>query len=510
MRFWRASRWLSAAIALRLEDRSSIEAFVQTNVSKFIAKIHETQKTLLTEDQAVKLAGLTWIAALELDGKAVQPMASIAVLQDAESPELATKPKLDGPAKTSSLNAQAEPWPCSKIDVTPRGNREKEVDNVTTNEALPPVSLPAVVATEAKGGLAQGGAAVRLEPAIDATSPANGKGNSSSVNKTGPQIPDQHMGTSGGVEKKVALSPSMDDHASAWEKILAPRPAPKPDDKTPRSPIVQQPAEVMSRTPPPVQETTPAEQILAAPTAVQPIAAPDETVRAASDQVQQAVKLALEFMLAGMSDTSDEFGSYLTRVVQKALDNVNQEGVEANSAHGKGTQGAENVDRSVQASVETVDRSVQASAETVDRSVQASGDMESESLGEKPGADLNDSGLVQTAGNANNTSGFSTEKATATSSESFTVAPERATRHTHMDSLNARMQSLTIHDSESEYTAVAEQHNAGNGFGDPAKYGGIAGTTAHGAAEPKQAGAHSSVEAKLAEDDFWARAGITW
>ncbi|KAK4157015.1 hypothetical protein C8A00DRAFT_40598 [Chaetomidium leptoderma] len=71
VRFWRAARWLSAAIALRFEhgSRQDIENFVLKDVARLIAKIRDMQKTLLLEDQAVTRAGLNWIAALGLGGE---------------------------------------------------------------------------------------------------------------------------------------------------------------------------------------------------------------------------------------------------------------------------------------------------------------------------------------------------------------------------------------------------------------------------------------------------------
>jgi hypothetical protein len=67
-RFWRAARWLSAAIALKFSEKSrpDVENFVLKDVTRVFNKIQNTQHTLLLEDQAITLAGLKWLAALGL------------------------------------------------------------------------------------------------------------------------------------------------------------------------------------------------------------------------------------------------------------------------------------------------------------------------------------------------------------------------------------------------------------------------------------------------------------
>ncbi|EAQ89702.1 hypothetical protein CHGG_06321 [Chaetomium globosum CBS 148.51] len=71
VRFFRAARWLSAAIALRFENasREEIEKFVSRDVARFITKIQDAQKTLLLEDKYVTRAGADWFAALGLGGE---------------------------------------------------------------------------------------------------------------------------------------------------------------------------------------------------------------------------------------------------------------------------------------------------------------------------------------------------------------------------------------------------------------------------------------------------------
>lgn len=72
VRFHRAARWLCAAIASKFSDdhsREEIEKFVLRDVAQLVEKIRDTQRVLLLEDQAVKSAGLRWIAGLGLSEK---------------------------------------------------------------------------------------------------------------------------------------------------------------------------------------------------------------------------------------------------------------------------------------------------------------------------------------------------------------------------------------------------------------------------------------------------------
>jgi hypothetical protein len=71
VRFLRAARWLSAAIALRFQNgsREEIDEFVTRDVARFITKIQDAQKTLLLEDKDVTRAGLDWIFAIGLGGE---------------------------------------------------------------------------------------------------------------------------------------------------------------------------------------------------------------------------------------------------------------------------------------------------------------------------------------------------------------------------------------------------------------------------------------------------------
>ncbi|KAL2135584.1 hypothetical protein VTI74DRAFT_7860 [Chaetomium olivicolor] len=70
--FWRAARWLSAAVALRFEKGTpqDIRSFLARDIASLFSKIWDTQKTMLLENQAVRCTGLKWISALGL-GEAV-------------------------------------------------------------------------------------------------------------------------------------------------------------------------------------------------------------------------------------------------------------------------------------------------------------------------------------------------------------------------------------------------------------------------------------------------------
>ncbi|KAK4137043.1 hypothetical protein BT67DRAFT_454718 [Trichocladium antarcticum] len=90
-RFWRAARWLSAAIALKFagHSRQDVERFVVKNVARLFTKIQDTQKALLMEDRIVTSAGRKWLAALGLaDEKDEEAAASSAarssILLDAQ------------------------------------------------------------------------------------------------------------------------------------------------------------------------------------------------------------------------------------------------------------------------------------------------------------------------------------------------------------------------------------------------------------------------------------------
>lgn len=127
VRYWRAARWLSAAVALQFEDgsRQDIEDFVSKDVARFIAKIRDTQNILLSEDREVVRAGLNWIAALGLGGE-VQAVASKTTIPETEVvQEPARETGVSGwnnqqPAvRSAPLDAQAAPWPINAAERKP-------------------------------------------------------------------------------------------------------------------------------------------------------------------------------------------------------------------------------------------------------------------------------------------------------------------------------------------------------------------------------------------------------
>lgn len=150
VRFWRAARWLSAAIALRFENgtRQDIESFVLMDVARFIAKICDAQKTLLLEHEAVTQAGMNWIAALGLGGEVesmVVPTATPEVKVIAERAKdsgIATRNHQGPIAKTTVLNAQATPWPAPNTRSISRQNdwnKAGEPESVGAKSAMNPL-----------------------------------------------------------------------------------------------------------------------------------------------------------------------------------------------------------------------------------------------------------------------------------------------------------------------------------------------------------------------------------
>lgn len=126
VRFLRAARWLSAAVALRFENgsREEIIEFVSRDVARFVTKIQDTQKTLLLEDKEVTRAGLDWISALGMGREApaatdpANSRTDVAATNLANSEtEVATEPDgtgIIGQASTGpQLDVQAGPWPPS-------------------------------------------------------------------------------------------------------------------------------------------------------------------------------------------------------------------------------------------------------------------------------------------------------------------------------------------------------------------------------------------------------------
>ncbi|KAK0655849.1 hypothetical protein B0T16DRAFT_316306, partial [Cercophora newfieldiana] len=68
VRFYRPSRWISAALALIFADRpdKEIHAFITNNIAPLIEVIRQKQQELLLEDQALIAKGKEWISSLNL------------------------------------------------------------------------------------------------------------------------------------------------------------------------------------------------------------------------------------------------------------------------------------------------------------------------------------------------------------------------------------------------------------------------------------------------------------
>ncbi|KAK4453405.1 hypothetical protein QBC34DRAFT_261178, partial [Podospora aff. communis PSN243] len=68
VRFFRPARWISAALALKLVDRTDneIRAFIAHEIAHLIAVIRQTQQNILLQDQSLMIAGKQWIQSLNL------------------------------------------------------------------------------------------------------------------------------------------------------------------------------------------------------------------------------------------------------------------------------------------------------------------------------------------------------------------------------------------------------------------------------------------------------------
>ena len=526
VRFWRASRWLSAAIALQFEGAKNIENFVQNNVAKFITKIRETQKTLLVENQAVSRAGMNWIAALGLGGEVAQPTATPAVVAEAEAVGSPHGPLTTGPvtknnpgdaAKTAALNAQADPWPGSKVPLAPGDDQWEQTDKVAAGETSSAVDRPHMTFAEAESGLAQGdmhravedfledfgtqpaedskhfehqiptdtatstlnvrfedkqhipATGADLQQATNMTFPSKGTGKErggSFANKNSPKAVTSTL-----VEKEAVVATATDSFATLWQMA----------SKRDREKLLK-------------GDIKKADELVA----------PYELTLSTPSQIQKTAACVFEAMLAVLSTSSqDDFTTGLARVVQKALDNMNQAATKkpsdnvneyqiaelpAGSVHGGGNRG-----EVFKTFTDKVTSPVELPADSP-ASIYGTG------------------------------KGLSTKEATPVWPVPFTVG-HLSNRHSRMESLqslDARMQSLSIHDSAPAYAPVAGPA-ADQVSGETQSWGnlGTAPSVAQGAPEsnqaaaqgdamPKQAATNYNAEATLAGDDFWDLSGISW
>jgi hypothetical protein len=142
VRFLRAARWLSAAIAIKFKDgtRHDIENFVQKDVPKLIASIRVTQQRLLLENRAVVEASLNWIAALGLGGEVRLTPAMSASFAAKNAPASATEAGLfgnkerEGSASSAALNPAAVPWRAIEAPAAHGDDQDWEVGKSTAAE----------------------------------------------------------------------------------------------------------------------------------------------------------------------------------------------------------------------------------------------------------------------------------------------------------------------------------------------------------------------------------------
>lgn len=122
VRFQRAARWLSAAIASKFsgnDSRKDIEIFVRKDVDQFVTKIRDTQRILLLEDQAVRGAGLMWIAALGLNEGGSHDTAVPSTVMGTSAVDASTNNV--GPSLSNNLDGLAAPRPANhgRVAISP-------------------------------------------------------------------------------------------------------------------------------------------------------------------------------------------------------------------------------------------------------------------------------------------------------------------------------------------------------------------------------------------------------
>ncbi len=537
VRFWRASRWLSAAIASQFEGAKTIENFVQNNVAKLIAKIRETQKTLLVENPAVSRAGRIWIAALGLgddqfmDTPDTKTEEVVTSLFGPPTAGLVTNKNPGDAAKTAALNAQAEPWSGSNNAPFPTDNNQWEhTGKVAAGEETSAANRPHVAFAEAESSLAHSDMHRAVEDCLEdfgtqlaeeskhsehqslteapteaptstfsakfedkqhvpatgtgfpqatnVTFPSKGKGEErgASSNKNSPKAV-----TSAPVEKKAAVATPTDSFATLWQMA----------NKRDREKGFGKDG---GKTEEPV--------------------APYQLTLSTPSHVQQTATCVFEAMLAALSTgAQDEFTKGLARVVEKALDNMNQAATEKPSDQLNEYQIAElpagsvhggNAGEVVETFADKVTTPVELPATPVDPPVDSSA-------------------FIQGASSVK-----STKEATPVWPVPFKVG-DFSTRHSRVESLqslDARMQSLSIHDSAPADAPVVGSA-AGQVSGEAQGWGNLGSApsaaqgapessqaapesgqaVAEGATKPKQAASNYNA---LAGDDFWDRSGISW
>jgi hypothetical protein len=178
---------------------------------------------------------------------------------------------------------------------------------------------------------------------------------------------------------------------------------------------------------------------------------------------------------------------YFAQVLQKAMEIIEQEKVGKSSNQMNGAQVTENASGPVKHAGGNVGETSASFTEPRTTTAEVS---------------PNSSGLGLELDNVDDASASLTEGAYTTSPEA--CGPKATADHARMASLDARMQSLTIHDRVPTHTSAVGQadETAGESVKDGAGVATVQPAAAQGTTAPNQA--------SLAADDFWARAGIQW
>ncbi|KAG7291792.1 hypothetical protein NEMBOFW57_001812 [Staphylotrichum longicolle] len=601
VRFWRAARWLSAAIALRFENgtRQDIESFVLMDVAKFIAKIRDAQKTLLLEHKAVTQAGMNWIAALGLGGEVesmvvptVTPELKV-IAKDAKDSGLATRNHHGPTAKTTVLDAQATPWPAPNSHSVSRQNdwnKAGEPESVGTKSAMnplvvayaeennltqsdvqhavqdvledlgshfgtdtkqvgaqsPPVNVATTPLTQQKDkklDSTNNTAHSQKVPATTATSDGvEGNATASLVtnnnaenwnqavdayllSRTDQKKPTINGSTASGARRKADVPLASN---SAWEDALNTKFPTKNNQETKNTQVasLEPSADLVGRDEKKTGEQNSLSKTVvaqvatphvagekAAPTvaagqhaepsktagedsessnkAAKQVASPN-TTPASQPPVQPSIQQLTESMLAGVNNggMSSEVLMCVTQLLQKVMEIAEKEKASKPSDQMNGTQVAGNTSSSVTPNGNVAETSA---SSTEPRITSAENHADS-------------SGPANEADKVEEASASLTGGASTASSDAFGASPKATADHARMASLDARMQSLTIHDGVPN-NASAMGHGdeaSGESVKDGADVVAVQPAVAQGTTGPNQA--------RLAADadDFWARARINW
>lgn len=219
VRFPRPARWLSAAVALHLQNasREDIQGFVCKDISRLIAKVSAAQRTLLLEDQMVTSTGRNWITALGLDDGIQLPDVPV-VMKSNPIPIGGFKINEETPTGFL-LNSRAKPFK----------SESKESDSSEDNDAG---RIPSKSEEPQDRGVAHQNISARN---VSNSAEFAGLMNPSRLEmKAQPQtaVPATTHGLGASTHKPSSVSiddkySSIDDNYSLWDKILSPSPVPR-------------------------------------------------------------------------------------------------------------------------------------------------------------------------------------------------------------------------------------------------------------------------------------------